>query len=114
MLMTNLFDDSNAQLAGEYLRNVSGRHLPLAVFMRDHDLFGTWPTEPARKAPACSQGAAAASMLNWRERSPGRLAAGGRPTIDALPQRARRPSSSIAISRSKPGTCSDKRDFRLE
>ena len=39
VLMTNLFDDLNAQLAGEYLRNLRGRHLPLAVFLRDHDLF---------------------------------------------------------------------------
>lgn len=39
VLMTNLFDELSAELAGEYLRNLSGRHLPLGVFLRDHDLF---------------------------------------------------------------------------
>ncbi len=85
VLMTNLFDDLNAQLAGEYLRNVRGRHLPLAVFLRDHDLFrladGAGPD-----GPSLFQGAAAASMLNWRERVLARLRQGGVLTIDAFPE----------------------------
>ena len=78
--MTNLFDDLNAQLAGEYLRNLRGRHLPLAVFLRDHDLFAL--ADRARpKGLGLFQGAAAASMLNWRERVLARLAA--RRSLDA-------------------------------
>ena len=67
VLMTNLFDDLNAQLAGEYLRNLRGRHLPLAVFLRDHDLF------------ALADGAAA--------RGPGALPGRGR-RVDAFLARA--------------------------
>jgi uncharacterized protein (DUF58 family) len=85
VLMTNLFDDLNAGLAGEYLRNVRGRHLPLAVFLRDHDLFGL--ADGAGPAgPSLFQGAAAASMLNWRERVLARLRQGGILTIDAFPE----------------------------
>ena len=39
VMMTNLFDELNAQMVGEYLGNMTGRHLPLGVFLRDHDLF---------------------------------------------------------------------------
>ena len=63
VLMTNLFDDLNAQLAGEYLRNLRGRHLPLAVFLRDHDLFALADRAPA-EGLGLFQGAAAASMLS--------------------------------------------------
>ena len=67
VLMTNLFDDLNAQLAGEYLRNLRGRHLPLAVFLRDHDLFALADQAPAdgpgsfkaRPRRRCSTGASA-------------------------------------------------------
>ena len=85
VLMTNLFDDLNAQLAGEYLRNVSGRHLPLAVFMRDHDLFGL-ADGAGSEGPSLFRGAAAASMLNWRERVLAGLRQGGVLTIDAFPE----------------------------
>ncbi len=74
VLMTNLFDELSAQLVGEYLRNLTGRHLPLGVFLRDHDLFAL-----ADRAPddglGLYPGAAAAALLNWRERVAGRAAA---------------------------------------
>ncbi len=85
VLMTNLFDDLNAQLAGEYLRNVSGRHLPLAVFLRDHDLFGL-ADAAGSDGPGLFRGAAAASMLNWRERVLAGLRQGGVLTLDAFPE----------------------------
>jgi uncharacterized protein (DUF58 family) len=85
VLMTNLFDDLNAQLAGEYLRNLRGRHLPLAVFLRDHDLFGLADRAPA-EGLGLFQGAAAASMLNWRERVLTGLRQGGVLTIDTFPE----------------------------
>jgi uncharacterized protein (DUF58 family) len=85
VLMTNIFDELSAQLAGEYLRNLTGRHLPLAVFLRDHDLFAL-----AEKAPdhglELYQGAAAASLLNGRERSLARLRMGGVLTLDVFPE----------------------------
>ena len=39
VLMTNLFDDVNAQIVADHLGNLVGRHLPLGVFLRDHDIF---------------------------------------------------------------------------
>ncbi len=85
VLMTNLFDELNAQLAVEYLRNLKGRHLPLAVFLRDHDLFALADHAPTL-GPGLYQGAAAASMLNWRERVLAGLRQGGVLTLDAFPE----------------------------
>jgi uncharacterized protein (DUF58 family) len=85
VLMTNLFDDLNAQLAGEYLRNLRGRHLPLAVFLRDHDLFALADLAPA-EGLGLFQGAAAASMLSWRESVLTRLRQRGVLTLDAFPE----------------------------
>jgi uncharacterized protein (DUF58 family) len=85
VLMTNLFDDLSAQLAGVYLRNVRGRHLPLGVFLRDHDLFAV-----ADRAPDAGlglyQGAAAAALLNWRERVLAGLRLSGVLTLDVFPE----------------------------
>jgi uncharacterized protein (DUF58 family) len=85
VLMTNLFDDLNAQLASEYLRNLRGRHLPLAVFLRDHDLFALADNAPG-EGLGLFQGAAAASMLSWRESVLARLRQGGVLTLDAFPE----------------------------
>jgi uncharacterized protein (DUF58 family) len=85
VLMTNLFDDLNAQLAGEYLSNLRGRHLPLAVFLRDHDLFALADRAPG-EGLGLYQGAAAASMLSWREGVLARLRQRGVLTLDAFPE----------------------------
>ena len=64
--MTNLFDELSAQLVGEYLRNVRGRHLPLGVFLaRPRPVRGRRPC--AAEGLGLYQGAAAAALLNWRE-----------------------------------------------
>jgi uncharacterized protein (DUF58 family) len=85
VLMTNLFDELSAALFGEYLRNLTQRHLPLAVFLRDHDLFALAERAPDH-GPALYQGAAAASLLNGRERSLARLRQSGVLTLDAFPE----------------------------
>jgi uncharacterized protein (DUF58 family) len=85
VLMTNLFDELNAQMVGDYLGNMTGRHLPLGVFLRDHDLF-----EVADNAPesglALYEGAAAAALLNWREQVLARLRTRGVLTLDVFPR----------------------------
>jgi hypothetical protein len=83
--MTNLFDDLNAGLAATYLRNVRGRHLPLAVFLRDHDLFAL-ADRAGPEGLSLYQGAGAAAMLNWRERVLSGLRQAGVLTIDAFPE----------------------------
>jgi uncharacterized protein (DUF58 family) len=85
VLMTNLFDELSAELAGEYLRNLSGRHLPLGVFLRDHDLFAMADRAAAGGA-GLYQGAAAASILNWRERVLAGLRMSGVLTLDVFPE----------------------------
>ena len=70
VLMTNVFDDVNAQIIGDHLGNVVGRHLPLGVFLRDHDIFaladsapdhGPGPLPRRRRRRRCSTGASASS-----------------------------------------------------
>jgi len=85
VFLTNLFDDLSAQLAGQYLRNLTGRHLPLAVFLRDHDLFAV-ADRAAGLGQGLYQGAAAASLLNWRERVLAGLRNGGVLTLDVFPE----------------------------
>ncbi len=85
VLMTNLFDELSAQLAGEYLRNLTGRHLPLGVFLRDHDLFAVADRAPG-DGLGLYQGAAAAALLNWRERVLAGLRLRGVLTLDAFPE----------------------------
>ena len=85
ILMTNLFDELSAQLAGEYLRNLTGRHLPLAVFLRDHDLFAVADRAPS-DGLGLYQGAAAAALLNWRERVLAGLRLRGVLTLDVFPE----------------------------
>ena len=46
VVLTNVFDDVNAQIITEYLGNLTGRHLPLGVFLRDHDLFALADNAP--------------------------------------------------------------------
>ena len=73
-LMTNLFDELSAQLAGEYLRNLTGRHLPLGVFLRDHDLFALADQAPDHGPGALSRGRRGGALELARAR-PGPAAA---------------------------------------
>ena len=84
VLMTNLFDDVNAQIVGDHLGNLVGRHLPLGVFLRDHDIFALADSAPD-SGPGLYQGAAAASLLNWRERALAGLRLRGVLTLDVFP-----------------------------
>jgi hypothetical protein len=75
----------SAQLLVEYLHNLTGRHLPLGAFLRDHDLFAL-----ADKAPEAGadlyKGAAAAAILSWRQRVIEQLSLQGVLTLDVFPQ----------------------------
>ncbi len=84
ILVTNLFDDVNAQIVGDHLGNVVGRHLPLGVFLRDHDIFALADSAPD-SGPGLYAGAAAASLLNWRERALAGLRLRGVLTLDVFP-----------------------------
>lgn len=85
ILMTNLFDDVNAALVADHLGNVVGKHLPLGVFLRDRDLFALADNAP-EDGLGLYQGAAAAAMLTWRERTLGSLRRRGILTLDVAPE----------------------------
>ncbi len=84
VLITNLFDDVNAQIVGDHLGNLVGKHLPMGVFLRDHDLFALADSAP-ESGPGLYAGAAAAALLNWRERAVAGLRLRGVLTLDVFP-----------------------------
>ena len=85
ILVTNLFDDVNAQIVADHLGNLVGRHLPLGVVLRDHDIFNLADQAP-NHGPGLYRGAAAAAVLNWRERALMSLRLRGVLTLDLFPE----------------------------
>jgi uncharacterized protein (DUF58 family) len=85
VLLTNVFDDVGADQLLGHLGNLTGRHLPLAVFLRDRDLF-TLADDAPDTGPGLYRGAAAAAMLNWRERVLLGLRGRGALTLDVFPE----------------------------
>ncbi|MBV8318890.1 MAG: DUF58 domain-containing protein [Planctomycetaceae bacterium] len=84
VLLTNIFDDVNAQVVVDHLGNLVGRHLPLGVFLRDRDLFALADQAPDQ-GPGLYRGAAAAALLTWRERALANLRLRGILTLDVFP-----------------------------
>lgn len=85
VLLTSALDELDVQSTGDYLQNLSGRHLPLGVFLRDHAFFAM-ADDPRRKGSALHQAAAAASILNDRQRALARLRGRGVFTLDVFPE----------------------------
>ena len=84
ILMTNVFDDVNAQILADQLGNLVGKHLPLGVFLRDPDIFSLADNAPD-SGLGLYKGAAAASLLTWRERALANLRLKGVLTLDTFP-----------------------------
>jgi uncharacterized protein (DUF58 family) len=84
VLITNVFDDVNAQQVADHLSVLVGRHLPLGVFLRDRDIF-TLADAAEESGSTLYRGAAAAAMLNWRERVLAGLRRQGALTLDVFP-----------------------------
>jgi uncharacterized protein (DUF58 family) len=84
VLITNVFDEVNSKQIGDHLGTIVGRHLPMAVFLRDHDLFALADNAPDQ-GPGLYSGAMAASMLTWRERVLANLRMKGALTLDVFP-----------------------------
>jgi uncharacterized protein (DUF58 family) len=84
VLVTNLIDEVNANQVERYLTNLVGRHLPLAVLLRDRRLFEAVEVEH----PADFQlwrAAAAADILTWRHQVLTDLASKGVLALDVFP-----------------------------
>ena len=82
VLITNVFDEVNARQVSDHLGVLVGRHLPLGVFLRDSDLFTLADGEAGE---SLYRSAAAAAILNWRERVISGLRRSGALTLDVLP-----------------------------
>lgn len=91
ILMTNLIDEVNANQVTKYLTNVHGKHLPLAVFLRDHHLFEALPENPEDEPTDLFTAAAAADILAWRQQVLNGLTHRGALVIDSFPEQLSAP-----------------------
>lgn len=85
VLISNLIDEVNANQVGRYLKNFSGRHLPLGVLLRDHRLFD--PADLASpEGESLYQAAVAADIVTWRSQVLADLDAKGVLSLDVYPE----------------------------
>ncbi len=85
VLITNIIDEVNAHQLQQYLGTLSGRHLPLGVLLRDHQLFDVADRQ-ARDETELFRSAAAAEILTWRHQVLTDLEHKGVLTIDTFPE----------------------------
>ena len=90
VLVTNLIDEVNANQIQRYLTNLVGRHLPLAVLLRDHRLFEAVEVEHPAEAQLW-RAAAAAEILTWRHQVLTDLASKGVLALDVFPEQMTAP-----------------------
>ncbi|MBL8889091.1 MAG: DUF58 domain-containing protein [Planctomycetaceae bacterium] len=86
ILMTNLIDEVNANQVTKYIGNLHGKHLPLAVFLRDHHLYAPIPDQPQQEPSDLYSAAAAADILTWRHQVMTGLTHRGALVMDAFPE----------------------------
>jgi uncharacterized protein (DUF58 family) len=93
VFITNVIDEVNAMQVQSYLTNLTGKHLPLGVMLRDRRVFEAVDAYAAgRASSAGSQGrdlfraAAAAEILTWRHQVLTDLTSKGVLALDAFPE----------------------------
>jgi uncharacterized protein (DUF58 family) len=90
IFVSNVIDDVNAHQVHRYLCNLVGRHLPLGVLLRDHQLFDA--VEVAHPhGQALFRAAAAADILTWRHQVIGDMHNRGVLTLDVFPEKLTAP-----------------------
>ncbi len=90
VLITSIIDEVNAAEFDRYLSNLVGRHLPLAVLLRDHRLFDA----VAQDQPDAQQlwrYAAAADIIAWRHQVLTDLHSKGVLSVDVFPEQMTAP-----------------------
>ncbi len=90
VLVTNVIDEVNANQVQQYLTNLVGRHLPLGVLLRDHQMFDAAEMERPQGS-AFWRAAAAADILAWRHQVLSDLASKGTLTLDVFPEQMTAP-----------------------
>lgn len=86
VLVTNLIDEINANQVSQYVSNIHGKHLPLAVFLRDHHLFHPLPDHPEDPPEDLYTAAAAADILSWRHQVMTGMVHRGAMVLDTFPE----------------------------
>ncbi len=86
ILMTNLIDEVNANQVTKYIGNLHGKHLPLAVFLRDHHMYAPLPDQPQNEPADLYTAAAAADILTWRHQVLTGLMHRGALVLDSFPE----------------------------
>lgn len=84
VLTTNVIDEVNAAAVVDYLSNLSGRHLPLGVLLRDREMFDA-ADSPSEEPFQMYRAAAAADILLWRDQVLKDLEHRGVLVVDAFP-----------------------------
>ena len=85
ILISNVIDEVNAHQVQSYLGTQVGKHLPLGVLMRDHQLFDAVDQEPTDDA-GLFRAAAAAEILSWRHQVLRDLEHQGVLALDVFPE----------------------------
>lgn len=91
VLVTNLIDEINSHQIHQYMGSLSGRHLPLAVLLRDHALYSAVnefeeTASPSKDSPIVYEAAAAVDVLNWRQQVISDLRHQGVLALDVFPE----------------------------
>lgn len=89
ILITNIIDEVNSSQVESYLTSLVGRHLPLAVLLRDHSIFdaAAVPTDDATLFRA----AAASEIVTWRRSVLTDLEREGVLALDTFPEQMTAP-----------------------
>jgi uncharacterized protein (DUF58 family) len=85
VLISNVIDEVNTNQIERYLGNLVGRHLPLGVLLRDHQLFDAVEIDHPRDAQLW-RAAAAAEILSWRHQVLTDLVSKGVLALDVFPE----------------------------
>jgi len=85
VLVTNVIDQVNANRIERWLSTLAGRHLPLGVLLRDHQLFDV-ANLPQPTGPDLYRAAAAAEILTWRHQVLTDLQHQGVLSLDVFPE----------------------------
>lgn len=85
VLISNVIDEVNANQVRDHLRGVTGRHLTLAVLLRDRQLFAQADV-PDPQGSQLFRTAAAAELLSWRRQVIRNLTNQGALALDVFPE----------------------------
>jgi len=85
-LITNVIDEVNANQISKYVTNISGKHLPLAVLLRDQHLYQPLEVSTLQEGGDRYVAAAAAEILSWRLQVMKNLLHKGALVLDQFPE----------------------------